>query len=273
MIVPDRTRLTVRPKIATCIKQSGDKMTLKQLFEALSLTDFVAKIVTVCDYCIANKNLYTIVSAVPDIYIKFEPTLTKLSQVTIPSLTNIGNSLVLATVSTSNLLRLAKDDASSDNVIQKVVKVSKSVSENPDKVSVGDVCKDTGVDATKVVAPMKTVNKSVKSTSTSTIVTKTTGKDTTTLGKNVKNLASKAKDGKVTVDDCANAAKAAEEVINPTGGDGSHTGGDVTPKSKKTLFIIIGCSIGGIAIAALVIGCVLFVRRNRRESTYKELTL
>jgi len=274
--LPEDKKISMKPiidaltKIASYLKQSGDKMTLKQLFDSLSLTEIVSKIVSFLSLCVENKDLYTIVSSIPDIFIKFGPTLEKLSKVTIPSLTNIGNSLVFATVSTSKYLRLAKEE-STNNAITTIVKVFKSFSENPDKVSVGDICKDVGVETSDVVETMKLINDSVKSTSVSTIVNITTGKDITTFGKSVKNIASKAKEGKITVDDCANAAKAVDDAVNPKGGDGSEKGDDVTNKSNKQLYIIIGCVIGAIAVVALIVGFIVFVRRNHSESSYKEL--
>ena len=116
---------------------------------------------------------------------------------------------------------------------------------------------------------MKEVNNTIKSTSTTKIVSKASGKDISNMSKNIKKLAVNTKEGKLTVKDCSDAAKSVEEIIEPSNSDG----GNNSKKSKKTTYIIVGCVIGGVVLVAVIVGLFLFFRRKPSENSVKEQLL
>ena len=130
--------------------------------------------------------------------------------------------------------------------------------------TVGDICTDTVINATRITAQMKKVNSIIKTTSTTKIVGETSGKNISSMSKSVKKLAVNVKEGKVNDKDFSDAAKSVEEVIDPynTPKPSSTDSGSSSKKSNKTLYIVIGCSVGAVVIVASVIGICCCIRRK-----------
>ena len=146
------------------------------------------------------------------------------------------------------------------NIVKGLYNLSKVVADKPDSFTIDDACTSVGANATSVVAPMKKVNQTAKSTPTNVVMEKSTGKDTTKMSKNLLTLATAAKQGNVTVSDVSNAVASVEDVVKPD---------DVKPNDDskgKNIGIIVGCSIAGVVLVAIIITtAVLCVRKNKSK--------
>ena len=241
-------------KFTETLKTKGDGLTTTEVFESLGITESISQLSEAVQLAIDNSYMYTITSALPDIKIKIVPTLERISMLEVPSLYNFAICLVMSEKKSKN--------EQYENTILKFFNFTKVITTKPKTFTINDACDSLGVNATKAVLPMKKINYSMSSISFNTIMIKTTGRNTTTMSNSLLTLATSAKNGKVTLKEVSNALSAVEEIVKP----------DAKPSDNKSnkAGIIIGCSISGVALVAIIIGTVFFIR-NKKRKEYENL--